>query len=142
MPTSPTKRKSTISQQRETYPLSRQDSAERLSHCAAVSFNQAFHALLFLFGQVLGIELPRLDAVRAKRPKRLPTVLSPEEVRRFLDAVEGGEGLFRLVARLARCKVRVARACFWPSGQTSRARRGPAWSNDSRKSRARARRGP
>ena len=49
---------------------------------------------------VLGIELPRLDALRAKRPKRLPTVLAPEEVRRFLDAVEGSDGLYRLRARL------------------------------------------
>jgi integron integrase len=69
-------------------------------HVAASTQNQAFHALLFLYQQVLGIELPRLDALRAKRPKRLPTVLSPTEVRCFLDAVEGGEGLFRLMARL------------------------------------------
>jgi len=49
---------------------------------------------------VRGIELPRLDALRAKRPKRLPAVLAPEEVRCFLDAVEGGDGLYRLMARL------------------------------------------
>src|SRR5262249_3021106 len=58
-------------------------------HVAASTQNQAFHALLFVYQQVLGIELPRLDALRAKRPKRLPAVLSPEEVRRFLDAVDG-----------------------------------------------------
>jgi integrase len=69
-------------------------------HVAASTQNQAFHALLFPYQQVLGIELPRLDALRAKRPKRLPTVLSPEEVRRFLDAVDGGEGLYRLMAGL------------------------------------------
>jgi integron integrase len=69
-------------------------------HVAASTQNQAFHALLFLYQQVLGIELPRLDALRAKRPKRLPTVLAPEEVRQFLDAVEGGDGLYRLMARL------------------------------------------
>jgi integron integrase len=69
-------------------------------HVAASTQNQALNALLFLYQQVLGIELPRLDALRARRPKRLPTVLSPEEVRRFLDAVEGGEGLFRLMASL------------------------------------------
>jgi integrase len=69
-------------------------------HVAASTQNQAFHALLFLYQQVLGVELPRLDALRARRPKRLPTVLSPEEVCRFLDAVEGGEGLFRLMACL------------------------------------------
>jgi hypothetical protein len=42
-------------------------------HVAASTQNQAFHALLFLYQQVLGIELPLLDALRAKRPKRLPT---------------------------------------------------------------------
>ncbi len=69
-------------------------------HVAASTQNQAFHALIFLYQQVLGIELPRLDALRARRPKRLPLVLSPEEVRRFLDAVEGGDGLYRLMTRL------------------------------------------
>jgi integron integrase len=70
------------------------------SHISASTQNQAFAALLFLSQQVLGIELPRLDPLRARRPKRLPTVLSPEEVRRFLDAVEGGDGLYRLMAGL------------------------------------------
>jgi integron integrase len=69
-------------------------------HVSASTQNQAFHALLFLYQQVLGIDLPRLDALRARRPKRLPTVLSPEEVRRFLDAVQGNDGLYRLPARL------------------------------------------
>lgn len=85
-------------------------------HVSASTQNQAFHALLFLYQQVLGIELPRLDALRAKRPKRLPTVLSPEEVRRFLAALEGSNGLYRLMAsllygtglrRLECCQVRV-----------------------------------
>jgi len=49
---------------------------------------------------VCGIELPRLDALRARRPKRLPSVLSPEEVRLLLDPVRGGEGMFRLMAGL------------------------------------------
>jgi integrase len=55
---------------------------------------------LFLYQQVLGIELPRLDALRAKRPKRLPAVLSAEEVRRFLDVFAKEESLFRLMASL------------------------------------------
>lgn len=67
---------------------------------SASTQNQAFNALLFLYQQVLGIELPRLDAVRAKRPKRLPVVLSAEEVAQLLAAVDGGEGVFRLMARL------------------------------------------
>jgi hypothetical protein len=69
-------------------------------HVAASTQNQAFNALLFLYGQVLGLELPRLDAVRAKRPQRLPSVLDPHEVRRLLDAVQGGDGVFQLMARL------------------------------------------
>jgi integron integrase len=69
-------------------------------HVAASTQNQAFCALLFLYQDVLGIQLPRLDALRARRPKRLPTVLSPEEVRPLLDAVRGGEGVFHLMAGL------------------------------------------
>jgi integron integrase len=69
-------------------------------HVAASTQNQAFHALLFLYQQVLGIELPRLDALRARRPKRLPTVLSAREIRQFLDAFQEDEGLFRLMAGL------------------------------------------
>jgi integron integrase len=69
-------------------------------HVAASTQNQAFHALLFLYQVVLGIELPRLDALRARRPKRLPSVLSPEEVRLLLDTVQGNDGLYRLMARL------------------------------------------
>ncbi len=69
-------------------------------HVAASTQNQALGALLFLYQQVLGLELPRLDAVRARRPKRLPTVLSSEEVRQLLDAVRGADGVFRLMAGL------------------------------------------
>ena len=67
-------------------------------HVAASTQNQAFYALLFLYQQVLGVELPRLDAVRHRRPKRLPRVLSVEEVRIVLDAVQPGRE--RLMTRL------------------------------------------
>jgi integron integrase len=70
------------------------------AHVSASTQNQAFSAILFLYQNVLGIELPRIDALRARRPKRMPTVLSPDEVARLLDAVQGGEGVFRLMARL------------------------------------------
>ena len=69
-------------------------------HVAASTQNQALCALLFLYQEVMGIELPRLDAVRAKRPKRLPAVLSPEEVGMLLSRVEGAKGMFLLMARL------------------------------------------
>lgn len=56
--------------------------------------NQAFHALLFLFRHVLDKSLSGMEAtVRSKRPKRLPVVLSRDEVRRILDAMQGLTGL-------------------------------------------------
>jgi integron integrase len=57
---------------------------------AANTQNQALSALLFLYREVLGIELPWLDGVtRAKRPTRVPTVLSREEVARLLAQMDG-----------------------------------------------------
>ncbi len=67
---------------------------------SASTQNQALNAIVFLYGQVLGIDLGRFEAQRARRPKRLPVVLSPEEVQRVLARIEGGEGLFSLMARL------------------------------------------
>lgn len=52
--------------------------------------NQALSAILFLYKHVLEIELPWLDGVvRAKRPERVPVVLSRDEVRRVLAHLEG-----------------------------------------------------
>jgi len=49
---------------------------------AASTQGQALAALLFLYKEVLHIELPWLEEViRAKRPVRLPTVLTRVEVR-------------------------------------------------------------
>ena len=48
--------------------------------------NQALGAILFLYRHVLSKDLGALDAVRANRPKRLPTVLSKDEVRRLISA--------------------------------------------------------
>lgn len=65
---------------------------------AASTQNQALAALLFLYREVLGRELEGLDsAVRARAPRRLPTVLTRDEVRTLLDQMTGTEAL---VARL------------------------------------------
>jgi site-specific recombinase XerD len=49
---------------------------------AASTQNQALSALLFLYGEVLEVDLPWMDEiVRAKRPQRLPVVLTRDEVR-------------------------------------------------------------
>src|SRR5436853_6291843 len=57
---------------------------------SASTQNQALAALLFLYGPVLGVDLPWLDdLVRAVRPARLPVVLSRDEVRVVLLALRG-----------------------------------------------------
>ena len=57
---------------------------------AASTQNQALSALLFLYREVLGRDLPWLDElVRAKRPARLPVVLARDEVRAVLSHMEG-----------------------------------------------------
>src|SRR5437016_9247069 len=64
---------------------------------SASTQNQALAALLFLYGPVLGVELPWLDGlVRAVRPERLPVVLSRDEGRAVLLA----RGTSRLMAVL------------------------------------------
>jgi integron integrase len=67
---------------------------------AASTQNQALNALVFLYKQVLEIDLGRFETVRAMRPKRLPVVLTAEEVAVVLERIEGSEGVFRLMARL------------------------------------------
>jgi integrase len=67
---------------------------------SASTQNQALNALLFLYKQVLEIDLGRLDAVRARRPNRLPVMLAIEEVAAVLERVQGAEGVFGLMARL------------------------------------------
>jgi len=57
---------------------------------AASTQNQALQALLFLYRQVLDVDLPWLENVtRASRPKRLPVVLSAAEVRSVLAQLDG-----------------------------------------------------
>ncbi|MHB1292506.1 MAG: integron integrase [Sulfuricella sp.] len=61
---------------------------------SASTQNQALAALLFLYKEVLGIELPWLDdVVRAKKPQRLPVVLTVAEVQRLLARLDGSHGL-------------------------------------------------
>lgn len=65
---------------------------------AASTQNQAKSALLFLYREVLGVELPWLDGVqKAKTPSRLPVVLTREEVERVLARLVG---VHRLVGSL------------------------------------------
>lgn len=65
---------------------------------AASTQNQAFNALLFLYREVLNIQLDdSINAVRAKRPKRLPVVLTKEEIQKIFDSMSG---TYLLMAKL------------------------------------------
>lgn len=65
---------------------------------AASTQNQAFHAILFLYHQVLGIEIKNVNVLRAKESKHLPAVLNQVDTFRVLDCVE--KDPFNLMARL------------------------------------------
>jgi integron integrase len=57
---------------------------------AASTQNVALAALLFLYREVLLIDLPLIEGVeRAKRPQRIPVVLTIEEVKRVLAHIDG-----------------------------------------------------
>jgi integron integrase len=65
---------------------------------AASTQGQALSALLFLYRHVLDDPLPWIDnIVRARRPMRVPVVLTPEEVRKLIEQMPG---VSRLVALL------------------------------------------
>jgi integron integrase len=64
----------------------------------ATTQNQALNALLFLYRHVLKQELDsRIDAIRAKRPSRLPVVLSPAEAH---SIIQNTTGIYRLLLQL------------------------------------------
>jgi integron integrase len=57
---------------------------------AASTQNQALSAILFLYKEVLDIELPWMDGiVRAKQSVRVPTVLTKREVEKVMDRLQG-----------------------------------------------------
>ncbi len=60
---------------------------------ASSTQNQALNALLFFFRDTLKIDVPEINAVRAKRGPKLPVVLSVEEVKVLLGQISGTRGL-------------------------------------------------
>lgn len=58
-------------------------------HVCASTQNQAFYAVLFLYREILKIEVQNISAMRAKEGKRLPVVLSKGDTRRVLNCVQG-----------------------------------------------------
>src|SRR5688572_31184050 len=75
---------------------------------AASTQTQALSALLFLYGVILQQPLPQLDIVRAMKPRRLPVVLTREELSRVLSCLDGvnwivGTLLYGAGMRLLEC---------------------------------------
>ena len=66
-------------------------------HISASTQNQALHALLFLYRNVLCQELSPVKLVRAKPSQHVPTVLSRAEVQAVLHEMSG---IYLLMARL------------------------------------------
>jgi integron integrase len=67
-------------------------------HVSASTQNQALAALLFLYRDVLGTELPFIDGIeKAKRPVRVPVVLTREEASRIISHLSG---VYHLMASL------------------------------------------
>jgi integron integrase len=65
---------------------------------AASTQNQALSALLFLYREVLHVEMPWLDdIVRARRPVRLPEVLTRDEVRAIIRQLHGNPRLMAIL---------------------------------------------
>lgn len=65
---------------------------------AAATQNQALAALLFLYRDVLELPIGWLDRlIRAKRPHRVPVVMSREEARRVIDALAGTPRIVAMV---------------------------------------------
>ncbi len=61
--------------------------------------NQAFSALLFLYRNVLGVDMSEwnIQALRAKERKHIPVVLTQEEVRRVIDNLDG---IYQLIVKV------------------------------------------
>jgi integron integrase len=63
-------------------------------HVAASTQNQAFNALLFLYKQVLQIEVPDISGVeRARQSRRLPVVFTKAESNAVISQIKGAKGL-------------------------------------------------
>jgi site-specific recombinase XerD len=61
----------------------------RSNGAAATTMNAAVSALRFLFGVTLGRDDANQGMTTVREPRKLPVVLSPEEVARLLDAAPG-----------------------------------------------------
>ncbi len=68
------------------------------SHVSASTQNQALNAVLFLYREVLRKDIGYVNGVvRAKRPRRLPVVLTRQEVRSILGFLDGSDWIMAML---------------------------------------------
>jgi len=68
------------------------------AHVSASTQNQALNALLFLYREILKKSIGYVDGVvRAKRPHRLPVVLTRQEVRSILATLDGSDWIMAML---------------------------------------------
>lgn len=80
-------------------------------HVAASTQNQALSALLFYYRDLLGFpEADLSNVVRARKPRRLPVVLSADEVARLLSRLRPGRAPGRPGKKVHKCGRRVGAA--------------------------------
>ena len=60
--------------------------------------NQALYAVRYLYVNILKLDIPDLQQLRAKESKRIPVVLTKNEVQRVLNCIQGGP--YHLIAQL------------------------------------------
>ena len=65
---------------------------------SASTQNQCLQALLFMYREVLAMDIANIDSIRAKEGKHLPTVLNREDTKRVLSCVDGE--MFNVMAQL------------------------------------------
>jgi integron integrase len=100
-------------------------------HVSASTQNQALNALLFLYREIIKKDIGYVDGVvRAKRPHRLPVVLTRQEVRSILGRLEGSDWLMAMLLygaglRLMEClRLRIKDIDFTTNGIVVRAGKG------------------
>ncbi len=103
----------------------------RDSRVSASTQNQALNALLFLYHHVLRKEIGYVNGiVRAKKPRRLPVVLTKQEVKRVLSCLSGTPWLMAILLYgaglrlLECCRLRVKDIDFSRNQITVRAGKG------------------
>jgi hypothetical protein len=92
-------------------------------HVAGSTYSQALCALLSLYKEVLGIELPWIEGIsRRKRPPKRPTVLTQTQVSLVLDQMRAVKRAV-LAAKLTRqASTHTHQACICNASARSRVR--------------------